>query len=350
VALRHYHAGMIDDCGRSSRLAPLWRRVALLFVVLTLQVLASPGIARAQTPEEAFTEGLTKFDEGDCEAALPLFQTAFEGTKSPNARLYVARCLAQLGRDVEAYREMSGTLALARDKAETEPKYAKTRDAAAAELAQLEPKVGKIIVAFDTPYEGAVILLDGEEVPEAQQGVPIPVRPGDLQITARAPGKEEHTETVAIDGGQTKAVAIVLEDAAPITDEEEDTGPGLGTLRIVGIAVAGLGVASMATFAATGSMASSKFSSVEDACGGQTCPDDSHNADIDAGKTLQTVANATLGIGIALMAGGAALIIFGGPGEDDGEDGDGDAEARIELVPIVAPTPGGGVLGLTGRF
>lgn len=336
---------------RSGRWAPFWRlasacrRALLLAIVVIVGVSIPVGTARAQSPEEAFKEGLAKFDEGDCETALPLFETAYEGTQSPNARLYVARCLVKLGRDVEAYEAMAGTLKLARDKAETEEKYAKTRDAAAAELAQLEPRIGKVIVAFDDTYEDAVILLDGEEVPAAKQGVPIAVAPGDVQVTARAPGKKEHTETVEISGGQTKAVAIVLEDAGPSEDEEEDSGPGLGTLRIVGIAVASAGVASMVVFAVTGSMAKGKFDEVDQECGSQTCPDDSNNDAIDSGKTMQTVANATLGVGIALMAGGAALIVFGGPDEDDAS-----SEAGLELSPIVAPTLGGGMLGLSGRF
>ena len=313
----------------SSRLASTWHRALRVVMVVLFVLSASATSAWAQSPQEAFKEGLTKFDQDDCDAALPLFRTAYEGTQSPNARLYVARCLVKLGRDVEAYEAMAGTLALARDKAETEDKYAKTRDAAAAELAQLEPKVGKVVVAFDVDYEDAVILLNGVEVPTARQGVPIAVAPGDVQVTARAPGKSEHVETVEIGGGQTKAVAIVLEDAAVEEDVTSDEGPGLGTLRIVGIAVASAGVASMVVFAVTGSMAKSKFDEVDEACGSQTCPDGSKNDVIDSGKTMQTVANATLGLGLALMAGGAALIVFGGPDDDESS-----AEAGLELAPI----------------
>lgn len=326
----------------STRLVSL-RRMALAVLSAALFILIAPRVAWAQSAQEAFKQGLAKFDAGDCDAALPLFETAYEDTQSPNARLYVARCLVKLGRDVEAYEAMAETLRLAREKAETEEKYAKTRDAAAAELAQLEPKIAKVVVAFDTDYDDAVLLVEGQEVPAARQGVPIAVTPGDIQITARAPGKKEHTATVEISGGETKAVAIVLEDAV-VGEEEPDEGPGLGTLRIVGIAVASAGVASMVVFAVTGSMAKSKFDEVDEACGGQTCPDDSHNDSIDSGKTMQTVANATLGVGLALMAGGAALIIFGRP-DDESTD-----QAGIELSPIVAPTLGGGMVGLTGRF
>lgn len=324
--------------------------------MLALVVLActAPGSAGAQTPEESFQQGIVKFDEGDCKTALPLFEAAYQGTQSPNARLYAARCLAQLERYVDAYREMAGTLELARDKAEEEAKYAQTRNAAAAELAQLEPKVGKLVVAFDAPYEGASILVDGREIPEAEQGIPIPVAPGDVQVTARASGKEEYTRTVEVEAGESRAIAIVLEDSAPAAGdpEESDDGPGLGTLRIVGIAVAGVGVGGMVAFAVTGSMASSKFSEVEEACGGETCPDLTYVDDIDSGKTLQTVANVSLGLGIAFMVGGAAMIIFGGPSDDgDGDEG----EANLELVPTIAPTLhgdriGGATIGVTGRF
>jgi tetratricopeptide (TPR) repeat protein len=315
-------------------------RVLLRIVLLALAVIASPVVGHAKSAAEQFGEGLAEFDAGNFEKALPLFEGAFEGTQSPNARLYLARCLAKLDRTVDAYKAMKATLELARDKAESDDKYAKTRDAAAAELALLEPKVGKVIVAFDEPYQDAVILLDGEQVAHAEQGVPIPVMPGDVQVTARAPGKVEFTETVEVSGGATKALAIVLDDA--IVDEDEDDGPGLGTVRILGIVVAGLGVGGMVAFAVTGSMASSKFSEVEEACGNTRCTDLAFADDIDSGKSLQTIANVSLGVGLALMAGGAAMIVFGGPDEDS-ESG---AEAALQLTPLV----GGGFVGLTGRF
>lgn len=314
-------------------------RVLFRIVLLALAVIVSPVVGHAQSAAEQFGEALAEFDAGNFEKALPLFEGAFEGTQSPNARLYVARCLAKLDRTLDAYNAMKATLELAREKAESDDKYAKTRDAAAAELALLEPKVGKIIVAFDEAYPDAIILLDGEEVPDAEQGVPIPVVPGDVQVTARAPGKAEFTETVEVSGGSTKALAIVLDDAIV---QDADDGPGLGTVRILGIAVAGLGVGGMVAFAVTGSMASSKFSEVEEACGNTRCTDLAFADDIDSGKSLQTIANVSLGVGLALMAGGAAMIVFGGPDEDS-ESG---PEAALQLTPLA----GGGFVGLTGRF
>ena len=45
------------------------------------------------------------FDAQSYAKALPLFQDAYAQSKSPNARVYVARCLRELGRLPEAYDE-----------------------------------------------------------------------------------------------------------------------------------------------------------------------------------------------------------------------------------------------------
>ncbi|RLB62534.1 MAG: hypothetical protein DRI90_08845, partial [Deltaproteobacteria bacterium] len=95
---------------------------------------------------EAFARGRTLWEAGDHVAAYPFFQRALEATGSPNARIYVARRLRELGRLPEAYEEMSTTWQDAMAMAKTEDRYVATRDAAAAELVMLEQQVGKVIV------------------------------------------------------------------------------------------------------------------------------------------------------------------------------------------------------------
>ncbi|MEZ4442104.1 MAG: hypothetical protein R3B72_23625 [Polyangiaceae bacterium] len=312
-------------------------------LLLVLALLAVTPRASADDAAEQFTKAVSLFDAEDYAAALPLFEGAFAVTESPNARLYVARCLVKMDRLVEGYREMAGTLALARKKAEEEPKYARTRDAAAAELAVLEPKIGKVVVALGDSEVGATIEVEGRRLTPEEVGLPVVVLPGNVEVVASAEGKEPFRTTVEVAGGGLETVAIVFRDPTPTeTPEPEEDGPGLGVLRIAGIAVAGLGVASLATFAATGVLAKSKFDEVEKACGGTRCTDLAYAEDIDSGKQLQTIANATLGIGLGLVAAGTLMIVFGGPSEDD----DSAPEAALSVVPLV----GGGYVGVSGSF
>jgi hypothetical protein len=312
-------------------------RVAL-FVALWL----APAAVRADEAAEQFRRAITMFDEGNCEEALPLFEKAFSATQSPNARLYVARCLAQLGRLPEAYREMKGTVDVARQKAVDDDKYVKTRDAAAAELAQLEPRVGKLVVALPEAPEGATIEVNGHAIDEAERGVPFPVEPGILVVVARAPGRETVTREIEIAGGETKTVAIVLPEAgvgpSPPGEEEKPSGAGISGLQIGGIVVGVIGLGGLAAFAATGSMAKSRFDRLAEECGGVRCTDPSYADVVDEGKTLQTVANVTAVVGGVLLAGGVAMIIFGG--------GDDDPEVSAGAVPL----PGGGAGSLRISF
>ena len=55
-------------------------------------------------------------------------------------------------------------------KAETEPKYADTRDGAAAEVARLENKVGKVVLTFADGIKPGRTTLNGNEVAAARFG------------------------------------------------------------------------------------------------------------------------------------------------------------------------------------
>ncbi len=70
-----------------------------------------------------------------------------------------------------------------------------------------------------------------------------------------------------------------------------------------------------AVMAVTGAAAQSKFSTLEEECADSRCTDPQYDRVIDDGKTLATVANVTLGVGIVGVLAGTAMIIFGGPSE-----------------------------------
>src|SRR4051794_9904808 len=89
---------------------------ASLVGVLSPQVAAGapPSGATASDADEAakakFAAALRLHKAGKFEEALGLFRELVQTTGSPNARLYVALCLEQLGKNVEAYKEMLYTM------------------------------------------------------------------------------------------------------------------------------------------------------------------------------------------------------------------------------------------------
>ncbi len=83
-------------------------------------------------------------------------------------------------------------------------------------------------------------------------------------------------------------------------------------MRAAGIAVGGFGVLGMAVFAGAGVSANAKFSELQRACGTMRCTNPVYGSTVDAGRTLDTVANVALTAGLVGLVGGGLMIAFGG--------------------------------------
>ncbi len=320
-------------------------RAAVLCLALALACAAQPALGQgAPNQKEAFAEAQKQFDAQDYAGALPKFQALYLETQSPNAHLYVARTLRELGRLAEAYDEMVATLKEATAKAEAEPKYVPTRDAAAAERALLETRVGRISIAVADAPAGVIVTLNGAEVAPDKLAAPITVAPGMQRVELSGEGFEKVSKEIMVQGGESKTLGIsakrrevVVADAPkrPVAPATE-TG---GELRIVGIVAACLGGAGFAAFGVTYAMSDAKFGTLEDECGGR-CTDPKYADVIDEGKSLELASVVSVIVGGVFAAASIPMIALGGPTTE---------EAPVQAV--VGPELGGGVrLGITGRF
>lgn len=182
----------------------------VLAPLLALSFAAGP--ARAADDSAATFQAAKKLYEAKSyEKALPLFQDAFANSKSPNAHVFIARCLRELGRTAEAYEQMAATVREATALAATDPKYVPTRDSAAAELALLESQVGRIVIAVDD-QPGLELLVNGKALEPARRGDVVAVPPGAVQIEARATGKEAVRKQENVAAGQLKTLALRFDE------------------------------------------------------------------------------------------------------------------------------------------
>ncbi len=329
----------------------------LLLVVLALGALALASNAGAGDPAATFAEAQKRYESGEHSDALPLFREALAATQSPNARLYVARCLRETGQLVEAYVEMRATLRDATNRAANEQRYVATRDASAAELALLEPLVAKLIVAPVERYPGLEVRVDGTLIAAGELGQPIVLLPRTVEINAQAPGKKPFSRSMPLQAGATQTLPVALSPVVveapkptPGTPPKVDEGGGgLGTVQVLGIVVASVGAAGLATFGVTGALSNSRFDQVSEECGQVRCTEDRYANLIDEGKTLQLTANITAGAGGALLATGLAMLIFGPSAEPDDGDQQGDEQAVL-LGAAVVPQPNGALFSVVGQF
>ncbi|MBW2527813.1 MAG: tetratricopeptide repeat protein [Deltaproteobacteria bacterium] len=327
------------------------RRLLMSLLVCLVALVTVPSLAgEEQDAKRAFAEGTKLYGDGQLEEALEKFREAHEGTQSPNARLYVARCLKDLGRFAEAYREMKATLDEASTRAETSRKYAKTRDAAAAQLALIERKVGKVVVAVVGGDDDTEVTVDDETLPKDQQGVPLVYDPGTLKLRAESPGKPAVEQEVEVEAGET--ITVTLQIKAPDTGGDEggdkggdkggDTGPepgGMNGMQVAGIVLTVVGVAGMGVFGVMGPLTLDRRDTLEEECGGTNCPDSTYQETIDEGETFKLVANIGLIAGIVGIAGGVTLLTVGTLTDDE----------TVENT-TVAVGPQGAFVGYTWQF
>ena len=292
----------------------------LAAVALVVAITASAHLAGAQTANQAKRFGAAQklYDQGAYTPAYQEFKALAAETGSPNAELYVARCLRELGRLPEAYEAMRSALRDATTKAEKEPKYAATRNAAAADLALLEPKVGKLIIAVVSPPPGLSVTVDGAP---AKLGVPIATAIGEVVVRLVAPDRAPVERRAKTRGGEPVTLTVALDAAAPAGDTPTPAATASpaspptkgGGGRIAGFVTLGIGAAGMVTFAAAGAMANSRYDSIQTACGGARCTDPKYADQIAGGRRLDVIANVGLGVGLAGIAAGTLLVILGGP-------------------------------------
>jgi hypothetical protein len=278
--------------------------------------------AAAQTePSESsdvnkrFAEAVRLYKEGDAARALPLFEQLLAETDSPNANLYVGHCLVKLARYVEAYRAYSTTVSATVER--NDSKYEPTKDAARAQLAALDLRVAKLVIALAELPTGIQVTIDGEELDPGRIGTPVILEPGDHVVVATAEGMTPVRRNAQVKAGETRTLALALRSREEKSEPEPDTAPSATpdpaarhrSLATLGWAGAGIGIAGVSVFAVAGLRAKSIHDALEESCGEQPCTDAAHHEDASQGKTMQTVANTGLLVGAVGAAAGTFLLL-----------------------------------------
>lgn len=237
------------------------RAVGLSFVVALACALApgAVGVVAAQagaaTATEAqkkvaldkYTAGKAAYEAGRYEEALGHFGDSYASVASPNTKLMLARCLAQLGRSAEAYDAYGQTTSEAR--ASADPKYDAAAKAAEEERASLGSRVGMLTVRLSGDSTGASVAVQGREIPRDHIGQPVAVNPGEVEIVVTRADGTTDTRPMLVAAGRTAEVEIdatplpPAEEAPPVTApvdaDPEDEGGRLTDVADIGLVLGG---------------------------------------------------------------------------------------------------------------
>jgi hypothetical protein len=172
------------------------------------------------------------------------------------------------------------------------------------------------------------VTVDGEPFPVTLDGTAVAMDPGPHTLTFEAAGFEPVTKSLVLkEAEKDRRERIVLHrvpkvapeasttggDAGSLPDEPPDPEPshGLGTQRLVGVAVGGVGLAGIVVGSVFGLKAASEWSAQQSACGSaSSCPDHggavTHHSNLTTDATISTWA--FIGGG-ALVASGVLLFL-----------------------------------------
>jgi hypothetical protein len=187
------------------------------------------------------------------------------------------------------------------------------------------------------------VTMNGKPLLERLEGKPIPVDPGQYELTFTAPGLAPVKMAVVIRTGEKYRVINVVfpapaEASAPLRGPSgavQVTPPeGSAEVPVLSYVLGGVGVAGIGAFVALRLIGGSDFDAMK-----ETCSPNCLDSDIDNLKLKYMLSNVALGVGAASL--GAALVIYAvAPNEPE------DPSASVALV----PTADGSRLVLDGRF
>lgn len=167
------------------------------------------GVARAEDDkrkaQELYDAAMKNFDADDYDAALRGFQESYAAVKSPNSHFMVARSLARLGRNVEAYKELTAVIEECDARGD---RYADTKQAAYAKRQEVTPRIGLLTITQGNAPKGTQVSISDEKFGPKDFGKPIPVLPGETKVVAVTPDGKKHTQKVTLRATDTADLAL----------------------------------------------------------------------------------------------------------------------------------------------
>ncbi len=299
--------------------------------------------------EALFDAGRDALKEGRLDEACSRFEASNQLDAAVGTIFNLANCNEQRGR-------LAAALSQYREVAERLPEGDPRGPVAVERVHALEQRVPYLTLKLaHTAPAGTAVLLDGKDHPPQSFGVAVPVEMGEHRILVRAAGRADGAYRVVL--AEAQRAEVVLEPGAltpgvagapPAAPASAPGSAAVDTASpaptpLVGYVVGGIGVAALGTSLVTGILASSKESTVNDACrtrpggGGRYCTEEGLAA-ADSGRTLATVSDVTLGLGLVGVGFGVWWIFFHAEQPQDAP------------AASATPLPGGARLDVRGTF
>lgn len=304
-------------------MSPRDRTRAVAAVVATLALVLVAPDAEAQeatttgTATALFDEAVALMDRGKLAEACPKFARSNELSPNGGTLFALAECYERSGKVASAwvtYKEAAIRAAAAK-RSDAEKR---ANDSAE----RLAPSISRLIVQVPPTarVDGLTLELDGRPVARAEWGVATPIDPGPHKLRISAPGRLPATRDVAFDRvAAQKTLAVPELERAPVTAAPApavEGAPRGGTQRVLGLAIAGVGLAGIAVGTVFGLQASSKNDDAAAHCtGSNRC--DAEGIRLDKqGRDDATISTVAFLAGGAFVVGGLVILLTAPSGRE----------------------------------
>lgn len=189
-------------------------------VSIGLAAMAWAAVAAAQVSDGQRAAARDLFKQGDelqraghFAEALDKFQRAEQVFAAPTNELRIAECEAALGQLVEsgeAYRLVVRAVL----PPGSPPAFQAAVDQAKAEFEQVDPRIPRLVVQVQPAAANVRLQIDGQGVPSALLGQPMPLDPGPHKASAVAPGYAGAEQSLLLKERETRIIQLVLKQVA----------------------------------------------------------------------------------------------------------------------------------------
>src|SRR5688572_25028809 len=177
--------------------------------------------AQKNKASDTYRDALAAIEAKKYEEALKLLDESYNTVASPNSLLLKARALVQLGRKVEAYRQLETAIALAQELSKSDEKYAQTAESAQKELTELSKSI-----ALVTVMPSASVTVGDRSLGASDWNRPQPFEPGKVKVSVSHAGGGTSTQELDLRAGQTVEVSTAAAPApAPAKTEPAPSAP-----------------------------------------------------------------------------------------------------------------------------
>ncbi len=295
---------------------------------------AEHPVVEATPADVAFARGKSLVDGGDTAGACEAFAESYRLEPALGTLLNLAWCHEQTHKLALALAEYVRARAQAEEAGQSKRvRFASLR------IEALLKSVPRILVELAPADQQAVVSLDGAPVDRATLREPIPLDPGEHQLTVRAENRRPFQRQVRLgpQGGVVRILVPKLDALSATARPARETSAVATQSRTVGIVVGGAGVLAVGAGTYFGVRTFSLKRDSDGHCQGSYCDDTGLELSRDAERAAALST-------ISFVAGGAAIAVgtwfmLRSPGG-----------ARPHLRAQAGACPAGGYMGLVGDF